>query len=85
VIWCTGFRPALKRLEPLGAVEADRRVELRGTRSVREPRLWLVGYGEWTGFASATVIGVGRSARATVEEIDSFLSGDGSGDELDSV
>ena len=32
-------------------------------------RLWLVGYGEWTGYASATLIGVGRSARATVEQI----------------
>jgi len=42
---------------------------VRGTRSVAEPRLWLVGYGEWTGFASATLIGVGRSARATVDEI----------------
>jgi hypothetical protein len=35
--------------------------------------LWLVGYGDWTGFASATLIGVGRSARATVEEIGSLL------------
>jgi len=41
---------------------------------VDEPRLWLVGYGEWTGFASATLIGVGRSARATVDEIVAALS-----------
>jgi hypothetical protein len=33
------------------------------------PRLWLVGCGEWTGFASATFIGVCRSTRATVQEI----------------
>jgi putative flavoprotein involved in K+ transport len=31
--------------------------------------LWLVGYGDWTPYASATLIGVGRSARATVDEI----------------
>jgi hypothetical protein len=31
--------------------------------------LWLVGYGDWTGYASATLIGVGRTARATVDEI----------------
>jgi hypothetical protein len=31
-----------------------------------EPRLWLVGYGEWTEFASATLVGVGRCARASV-------------------
>jgi hypothetical protein len=34
-----------------------------------EPRLWLLGYGEWTGFASATLIGVGRSARSTAAEV----------------
>jgi putative flavoprotein involved in K+ transport len=69
VIWCTGYRPALAHLRPLGIVEADGRVAVRGTRSVREPMLWLVGYGQWTGFASATLIAVGRTARATVDEI----------------
>ncbi len=69
VVWCTGFRPALDHLRPLGVVEPDARVRVEGTRSVREPRLWLVGYGNWTGYASATLIGVGRSARATVDEI----------------
>lgn len=69
VIWCTGFRPALDHLRPLGVVEADGRVRVEGTRSAREPRLWLVGYGQWTGFASATLIAVGRTARATVDEV----------------
>ena len=55
-------------LAPLGVVDARGRVAVRGTRSVVEPRLWLVGYGDWTGCASATLIGVGRSALATVEE-----------------
>ena len=73
VIWATGFSPALAHLAPLGVVGADGRVVVRGTRSVVEPRLWLLGYGEWTGFASATLIGVGRSARATVDEIRSAL------------
>jgi hypothetical protein len=35
--------------------------------------LWLLGYGEWTGFASATLIGVGRTARAAVDEITTAL------------
>jgi hypothetical protein len=74
VIWCTGFRPALDHLRPLDVVEADGRVRLNGNRSVREPRLWLVGYGNWTGFASATLIGVGRSARAVVAEIETALA-----------
>lgn len=69
VLWCTGFRPALEHLRPLGVLGPRDRVEVRGTRSVAEPRLWLVGYGDWTGFASATLIGVGRSARATAREI----------------
>lgn len=73
VVWCTGFRPVLGHLAPLGVLDAAGRVEVRGTRSVREGRLWLVGYGDWTGFASATLIGVGRSARATVEEIAGVL------------
>ncbi|HLM68735.1 MAG TPA: hypothetical protein VK358_14445, partial [Longimicrobium sp.] len=73
VIWCTGYRPALEHLRPLGVVDADGRVAVQGTRSVREPRLWLVGYGNWTGFASATLIAVGRSARATVDEIAAAL------------
>jgi putative flavoprotein involved in K+ transport len=37
--------------------------------------LWLVGYGDWTGYASATLVGVGRSARSTVEEIEEELAG----------
>ena len=69
VIWCTGFRPALGHVAGLGLVEADGTVELDGTRAVAEPRLWFVGYGGWTGPASATLIGVGRSARETVRRI----------------
>jgi cation diffusion facilitator CzcD-associated flavoprotein CzcO len=73
VIWATGFQPALRHLAPLRVVDTHGRVETNETRSVKEPRLWLVGYGNWTGFASATLIGVGRSARATVEEITQTL------------
>jgi NAD(P)H-nitrite reductase large subunit len=74
VIWCTGFRPALQHLDSLGVVNAEGRVEVEGTHSTEEPRLWLVGYGEWTGSASATLIGVTRTARSTVNEIVAFLA-----------
>ncbi|MBW3569518.1 MAG: NAD(P)/FAD-dependent oxidoreductase [Gemmatimonadetes bacterium] len=80
IVWCTGFRPALDHLRALGVVEPDGRVLVEGTRSVREPMLWLVGYGNWTGFASATLIGVGRSARATVDEISAALKPAGAGE-----
>lgn len=73
VIWCTGFRPALSFLAELGVVQADGRVATTGTRATALPGLWLVGYGNWTGFASATLIGVGRTARATVDEIRTWL------------
>jgi putative flavoprotein involved in K+ transport len=74
VIWCTGFRPSLEHLEPLGIIGNDGRVETDGTRSALERRLWLVGYGDWTGYASATLVGVGRTARSTVEEIEDELA-----------
>lgn len=63
VIWCTGFRPALDHLRSLGVVEADGRVAVEAGRSIRQPHLWLMGYGDWTGAASATIVGVTRAAR----------------------
>ncbi len=68
VIWCTGFKPNLAHLQGLGIVE-DYRIKTNGTRSTLEPRLWLLGYGNWTGFASATIYGVGKTARQTAREI----------------
>ena len=73
IVLATGFRPALQHLASLDVAEPNGRIAVRGTRSVREPRLWLVGYGDWTGYASATLIGVGRTARATVDEIVGML------------
>ena len=72
VIWCTGFRPALRHLAPLHLRDRDGRVATggaAGTQATAEPRLFLVGYGDWVGPASATLLGVGRSARATVDEV----------------
>lgn len=68
VIWCTGFKANLTHLSELGIVE-NQRIKTNLTRSVQEPMLWLVGYGNWTGFASATIYGVGKTARQTVKEI----------------
>lgn len=75
VIWCTGFHPALDHLRALAVVEADGKVAVDGTRAQKQPNLWLVGYGEWTGPASATLIGVTRTARSTVNEIVQVLAG----------
>jgi cation diffusion facilitator CzcD-associated flavoprotein CzcO len=72
VIWCTGFRPALRHLSDLGLRTRRGRIPVggpTGTRAVDEPRLHLVGYGDWTGPASATLAGVGPSAKATTAEV----------------
>ncbi|MEE1751966.1 ArsO family NAD(P)H-dependent flavin-containing monooxygenase [Streptomyces sp. SP18CS02] len=69
VIWCTGFRPALTHLAPLNLRGPRGLIPTDGTRALGEPRLHLLGYGDWTGPASATLIGVGRTARDAVREI----------------
>ena len=77
VIWATGYVPALAHLAPLRIVNDKGRIDVGGaadTRSTSEPRVWVVGYGNWTGYASATLIGVGRSAKATVEEVEAALA-----------
>ncbi|MFD3622683.1 ArsO family NAD(P)H-dependent flavin-containing monooxygenase [Streptomyces sp. NPDC058676] len=74
IIWCTGFRPALAHLAPLGLRGARGHIATDGTRAVGEPRLHLLGYGDWTGPASATLIGVGRTAREAAHQIARRLS-----------
>jgi len=58
LIWCTGFRPVLGPFRHL----------MRG----REPavkNLHLVGYGNWTGDGSATLMGVGPFAKRTARVV----------------
>lgn len=83
VIWCTGFRPALRHLAPLGLT-----IEHGRPRTVVPPGhdcdpaqnrvpvvsadcsdLFFVGYGDWCGPASATLIGVNRAARTVAAQI----------------
>jgi putative flavoprotein involved in K+ transport len=74
IIWCTGFGYATNHLASLTSIDEKGRLKTISTRSASVPGLWLVGYGNWTGFASATLIGVGRSARQTVDEIQQYLN-----------
>jgi hypothetical protein len=69
IIWCTGFRPALAHLVPLGLRRLDGRVVADGTRARDDARVHLLGYGDWTGPASATLVGAGRTAKGLVAEI----------------
>ncbi|MFH0241444.1 ArsO family NAD(P)H-dependent flavin-containing monooxygenase [Streptomyces sp. HK10] len=73
VIWCTGFRPALSHLSPLALRGTRGHIITDGTRATAEPRLHLLGYGDWTGPASATLIGVGRPAREAARQIADLL------------
>ncbi|MFD9475201.1 hypothetical protein [Streptomyces nojiriensis] len=73
VIWCTGFRPALAPFTALRLRGTRGHITTDGTRAVDEPRLHLLGYGDWTGPASATLIGVGRSARDGARQIAELL------------
>ncbi|CPT31200.1 Putative oxidoreductase [Mycobacteroides abscessus subsp. abscessus] len=70
VLWATGFRPALSHLRPLRLRGQDGTVPTAGTRALAEPRLHLLGYGDWTGPGSATILGVGRTAKSAVAELD---------------
>ncbi|MGJ7440774.1 ArsO family NAD(P)H-dependent flavin-containing monooxygenase [Aquipuribacter sp. MA13-6] len=72
IIWATGFRAALRHVSGLRLGHPP---QTDGTRCLGEEGLWFVGYGDWTGPASATLIGVGRTARATVEAVVAALGG----------
>jgi putative flavoprotein involved in K+ transport len=75
VIWCTGFAPHLNHLTTLDLTLEDGHPATVGTRSVDHPGLHLLGYGDWTGFASATLIGAGRTAKLAVAEMRTYLAG----------
>lgn len=78
VIWCTGFRPDLGHLRPLGLSTECTVPATTGTpptRSRDRPGLFFLGSGDWCGPASATLIGVGAPARATVTVATDHLTG----------
>lgn len=72
VIWCTGFKANLEHLKSLEIIK-NGRVRTKGTQSIEIEGLWLVGYGNWTGYASATIYGVGKTARETAKQIEHYL------------
>ena len=70
IIWCTGFRPDLRHLARLPLTRRDGLPvtdPALPSRSVDDPALFFLGYGDWCGPASATLIGAGAAARATVD------------------
>lgn len=72
IVWCTGFRPDLRYLNGLPLTRHDglpATDPALPTRSLDQGGLYFLGYGDWCGPASATLIGVGALARATVDTI----------------
>lgn len=69
IIWATGFRPALRHLRGLGLLAGDGTVPVSEGTATGAPRLHFVGYGDWAGSGSATLVGVGRYAKQVVARI----------------
>ncbi|MGW6455394.1 NAD(P)-binding domain-containing protein [Streptomyces sp. NPDC055078] len=68
ILWATGFRAAIDHLAPLRLREPGGGIRMDGTRTVRDERIHLVGYGP-----SASTIGANRAGRAAVREISRLL------------
>ncbi len=73
IVWCTGFHPALGPFEDLDIYDEEGKVLVEKNESTRVPGLFFVGYGNWTGYASATLIGVGRTARRVAQKIQAAM------------
>ncbi len=73
IVWCTGFGYDTAHLKSL--IKTDERgvANTKESKSLDIAGLWLVGYGGWTGYASATLIGLNRAAKQTIQEIEEFL------------
>ncbi|WP_396133094.1 NAD(P)-binding domain-containing protein [Agromyces sp. 3263] len=64
ILWATGFRPALDHLAPLRLRTREGGFRVADTRSLDEPRLFLIGYGP-----SQSTVGANRAGRAAVQQI----------------
>ncbi|MCC7003434.1 MAG: NAD(P)-binding domain-containing protein [Gemmatimonadaceae bacterium] len=69
IICATGFKPSLAHLAPALTPNAKGRLDMTGLHAATQAHIYPLGYGDWTSFASATLIGVGRAAKAVVESI----------------
>ena len=58
ILWATGFRPALDHLAPLRLRTPSGGIRVVDSRSVDEPRLFLVGYGP-----TQSTVGANRAGR----------------------
>ncbi|MCD2443814.1 NAD(P)/FAD-dependent oxidoreductase [Agromyces sp. SYSU K20354] len=64
ILWATGFRPAVDHLAPLKLRTPAGGFRVADSRSLDEPRLFLIGYGP-----SQSTVGANRAGRAAVHRI----------------
>lgn len=74
IIWCTGFGYATTFLKSIVLVDEKGTIKTTESKALEKEGLWLVGYGNWTGYASATLIGINRNAKQTIQEIIEYLN-----------
>lgn len=74
VIWCTGFGYDTSYLKSLITINEKGICNTEESRSLDIEGLWLAGYGNWTGYASSTLIGINRTAKQTIKEIETLLN-----------
>ncbi len=68
IIWATGFRSELTHLAPLGLREPEGGVRVEQGRAVRDPRVFLAGYGP-----QASTIGANRAGRTVARQVVEYL------------
>ncbi|WP_026534674.1 NAD(P)-binding domain-containing protein [Arthrobacter sp. H14] len=64
ILWATGFRPSLDHLAPLHLREPGGGIRTDGVKVVKDPRMFLTGYG-----ASASTLGANRAGRAAATAV----------------
>ena len=64
ILWATGFRAAIDHLAPLHLRTPAGGIRVTDSRSLDEPRLFLIGYGP-----SQSTVGANRAGRAAVRQI----------------
>jgi cation diffusion facilitator CzcD-associated flavoprotein CzcO len=68
ILWATGFRPALRHLDPLGLKNQRGGIRMQGTQVLAEPRVSLIGYGP-----SQSTVGANRAGRQAARSLQMFL------------
>ena len=73
IIWCTGFGYGTSYLSDLVKLDDRGKALTTESKSSEMEGLWFIGYGNWTGYASATLIGINRNVKQAIQEVQTYL------------